>query len=280
MIACSPGCPLRSPGRAAVAILLVVLIPWAIIAPRVISPSQPAAAPNVSVPTATAPILPTAPSTSTAAPQPSPTARPAAPTTAYVVHVVDGDTLVVQIDGQRYKVRLIGVDAPESTVEPYGRKATDFTSKRLLGKTVYLEKDVSEQDRYGRALRYVWLVVPPSEPTEEQVRRYLFNAILVLEGYARVATYPPDVKYADLLVKLEGEAREARRGLWGLEDGGQDRATGGSGGKRCDPAYPDVCIPPPPPDLDCGDIPYRGFRVLPPDPHHFDRDRDGVGCEK
>jgi len=47
----------------------------------------------------------------------------------------------------------------------------------------------------------------------------------------------------------------------------------------CDPAYPDVCIPPPPPDLDCPDVGARDFTVLPPDPHHFDRDRDGVGCE-
>ena len=49
--------------------------------------------------------------------------------------------------------------------------------------------------------------------------------------------------------------------------------------RNCDPAYPDVCIPPPPPDLDCGEIPYRRFRVLPPDPHGFDRDGDGIGCE-
>ena len=48
---------------------------------------------------------------------------------------------------------------------------------------------------------------------------------------------------------------------------------------NCDPSYPDVCIPPPPPDLDCGDIPHRNFRVLPPDPHRFDTDRDGIGCE-
>src|SRR6266498_1062844 len=47
----------------------------------------------------------------------------------------------------------------------------------------------------------------------------------------------------------------------------------------CDPAYPDFCIPPPPPDLDCPDVGARDFTVLPPDPHHFDRDRDGVGCE-
>lgn len=178
-------------------------------------------------------------------------------------------------------MRFIGVDTPESTkvVEPYGREAAAFTRKRLLGKTVYLEKDVSEKDRYGRALRYVWLAPPPAKPTEEQVRAHLFNAVLVLEGYAQVVTYPPDVRYADLLVRFQREAREEGRGLWGLEGGGRDRATGGSGGRRCDPAYPDVCIPPPPPDLDCKDVPHKGFRVLPPDPHHFDRDRDGIGCE-
>lgn len=55
--------------------------------------------------------------------------------------------------------------------------------------------------------------------------------------------------------------------------------TGGGGGGNCDPSYPTVCIPPHPPDLDCGDIPHRRFRVLPPDPHGFDRDNDGIGCE-
>jgi hypothetical protein len=50
-------------------------------------------------------------------------------------------------------------------------------------------------------------------------------------------------------------------------------------GVNCSPAYPTVCIPPPPPDLDCGDIPYRRFTVLPPDPHHFDGDHDGIGCQ-
>ena len=48
---------------------------------------------------------------------------------------------------------------------------------------------------------------------------------------------------------------------------------------NCDPAYPDVCIPPPPPDLDCGDIPFKRFKVLRPDPHRFDGDWDGIGCE-
>jgi len=53
----------------------------------------------------------------------------------------------------------------------------------------------------------------------------------------------------------------------------------GGGGNGCDPAYPTVCIPPPPPDLDCKDIPYKNFQVLAPDPHNFDREGDGLGCE-
>lgn len=49
---------------------------------------------------------------------------------------------------------------------------------------------------------------------------------------------------------------------------------------NCDASYPTVCIPPPPPDLDCKNIPYRRFKVLPPDPHNFDTDHDGIGCER
>ena len=49
--------------------------------------------------------------------------------------------------------------------------------------------------------------------------------------------------------------------------------------QSCDPAYPDVCIPPGPPDLDCADLPYAHFRVLWPDPHHLDADGNGIGCE-
>lgn len=241
-----------------------------------------------------------------------------------MVRVVDGDTIEVErIAGAALpatRVRMIGVDTPEvhGEREPYGPEASEFTKKQLTGQAVWLEKDVSETDRYGRALRYVWLVEPPSDPTEKQVREGLFNAILVLQGYAQVSTYPPDVKYADLLVKFQREAREADRGLWGLDSSSSSKksspststksgsgskssgsssgaASGGSSGKssksssgggsskvakRCDPAYPDVCFPPPPPDLDCGDIPHRGFRVLPPDPHQLDgRDNDGIGCE-
>ena len=71
---------------------------------------------------------------------------------------------------------------------------------------------------------------------------------------------------------------EYRKSPGAVPSAGSYSGTGKAG--RCDPAYPTVCIPPPPPDLDCKDIPYRNFKVLPPDPHRLDRDGDGIGCER
>ena len=90
-----------------------------------------------------------------------------------------------------YRVRYIGIDTPETVhptrgEEPYGREASTRNRELVMGETIYLEKDVSETDRHGRLLRYVWL------DGETMV-----NAALVAEGYAQVSTYPPDVKYAD-----------------------------------------------------------------------------------
>ena len=196
---------------------------------------------------------------------------------ASVVEVVDGDTIKVNLGGGFYTVRYIGVDTPETKhptvgVECYGREASAANQQLVGGKTVLLEKDVSETDRYGRLLRYVWL------------EGELVNERLVRQGYAVSSTYPPDVKYQERFLAAQREAREADRGLWDA-CGGADVPAGAppvvpapSSGD-CDPAYPDVCIPSPPPDLDCGEIPYRRFRVLPPDPHRFDGDHDGIGCE-
>lgn len=75
---------------------------------------------------------------------------------------------------------------------------------------------------------------------------------------------------ADVAAAIKAAAKRIKGGGGG----------GGGGGSNCSPAYPDVCIPPPPPDLDCGDIRYENFRVVKhPDPHGFDSDNDGVGCE-
>ena len=141
---------------------------------------------------------------------PSPSASVVSPTgeQAQVTRVVDGDTIEVQIAGATYRVRYIGIDTPE-TVDPrrpvgcFGREASERNRQLVAGKTVGLEKDVSETDKYDRLLRYVWL-------DGEMV-----NAILVREGYAMASTYPPDVKYQELFLGLQGEARDAGLGLWG-----------------------------------------------------------------
>jgi micrococcal nuclease len=130
-------------------------------------------------------------------------------TEAQVVDVVDGDTIKVSISGRLYRVRYIGIDAPETRhpekpVEWMGPEAS-AANERLVGdKTVYLEKDVSETDQYGRLLRYVYL----ADGT-------FVNAALVRQGYAVASSYPPDLKHQDVLRQAEREAREAGRGLWG-----------------------------------------------------------------
>ena len=154
-------------------------------------------------------------------------------TVATVTRHVDGDTVYVRLDGQEYKLRLIGVNTPETKhpqkgVEYYGKEASNFTKSKLLGKTVYLEKDVSETDKYGRLLRYIWLE-PPTKLTKEEIKTKMFNAILVANGYAQVATYPPDVKYQDYFLEFEREARSKNIGLWGKPDEPTSAAKSGSG---------------------------------------------------
>lgn len=192
---------------------------------------------------------------------------------ALVIRIIDGDTIEATIGSSRDRVRFIGVDTPEATtrVEPYGREATAFTRQWLDGRRIWLEYDAELRDRYSRRLAYVWLQ-PPKDRSIPEIRTKMFNAILLAEGYAQLLMVPPNVRYVDVFRTLQTAARQQGKGLWA-------RAPA-PGASRCDPSYPDVCIPPPPPDLDCADIPYRNFRVLPPDPHRFDGDRDGIGCER
>ena len=146
---------------------------------------------------------PTRPATIT----PSPYVRPGL-TPATVTRVVDGDTIRVQIDGEEFRVRYIGIDTPE-TVDPrrpvgcFGKEASERNRQLVEGKTVGLENDVSETDSFDRLLRYVWI--------EDR----MVNATLVEEGYALASTYPPDVRHSDQFAGLQAQAREASRGLWG-----------------------------------------------------------------
>jgi micrococcal nuclease len=217
----------------------------------------------------------------------SPTVSPSDPqperVLANVVRVIDGDTINVEVAGQPFTLRYIGVDTPETKhptkgVEPYGPEASERNRQLVEGKTVLLEKDVSETDRFGRLLRYVY------------VDDAMVNEVLVREGYARASIFPPDIRYVTRFKTLEREAIVAGRGLWSFADpppldpdsGGLETSPPPGDEERvggCDPSYPDVCIPPPPPDLDCGDIQFRQFNVLQPDPHRFDGNKNGVGCE-
>jgi micrococcal nuclease len=146
--------------------------------------------------------------------------EPPGDATATVTRVVDGDTIEVTITattsgpgagaaaiGQEYDVRLIGIDTPESVkpgtpVECFAREASAAAKALLLGQEVRLVKDVEETDRYERLLRYVYI--------EDEMA----NARLVANGYAFAYTYPPNVRWSELFVELEREARENDRGLW------------------------------------------------------------------
>ena len=124
-----------------------------------------------------------------------------------VVKVVDGDTFKIEFRGESRSVRMIGIDTPEvnhpsEPVQCYGVEASLKTKELIDGKDVRLEQDVSQTDRYGRILAYVW------------VDEVFINEKIVKEGYAFSSSYPPDVKYQDILDTAEIYARENKAGLW------------------------------------------------------------------
>ena len=135
-----------------------------------------------------------------------------------VTRVVDGDTADITVDGAKRRVRFLCVDTPE-TVHPnkpvqfYGPEASAFTKESLTGRRVWLEYDKNPQDRYGRHLAYIWTAKPKSITTET-IRRDMFNAKLLLGGYAKVSVIKPNNRYASQFKEFESEAKNARRGMW------------------------------------------------------------------
>ncbi|MCL5981996.1 MAG: thermonuclease family protein [Firmicutes bacterium] len=128
---------------------------------------------------------------------------------ARVISVTDGDTIRATVNGRNERIRLIGVNAPETgrRRQPGGREAHEFARTHLHRRTVWLELDARERDRHGRLLAYVWLREPDSaSASEAQVREHMFNAQLLLEGHAQVMTVPPNVKYTDLFATIQREA--------------------------------------------------------------------------
>lgn len=127
-----------------------------------------------------------------------------------VARVIDGDTVELET-GET--LRYIGIDTPETKhpskpIQCYGEEAYQANKKLVEGKTVRIEKDVSNTDRYNRLLRYVYIT------TQASPSGILLNDYLVRNGFAFASTFPPDVKYAEQFLDAQRIARENNRGMW------------------------------------------------------------------
>lgn len=129
-----------------------------------------------------------------------------AETGVLVTRVHDGDTISVIMNTEKKKVRLIGIDAPETGQRPWGKRAKKYLETLVNASEwrVRLEFDIDKRDKYGRFLAYVW-----TENGE------LVNLLMVKSGYAMLYTIPPNVKYANELREAQREARNMRLGIWG-----------------------------------------------------------------
>lgn len=131
---------------------------------------------------------------------------------AQVIRVVDGDTYLLDIDGEEKKVRLIGVDTPESVApDSYckdntseGTEVSEIVKNKIsAGDMLYYEYDAQKTDKYGRTLAYLYF------EDGKMVEEWLLE-----NGYANTATYPPNVRYSERFTALAHEAAENGIGLW------------------------------------------------------------------
>lgn len=140
---------------------------------------------------------------------------------ARLVRVVDGDTIVVDIKGEESKVRLIGVNTPESVAsEEYlektgkentqeGKDASAYTKEILAHvQTVYLQTDTNDTDKYGRLLRYVWIELPDGDIDTNEIENKMLNGMLIAEGIGELEIYHPDDKYAEQFQTLKDKRGE------------------------------------------------------------------------
>lgn len=177
-----------------------------------------------------------------------------------VKKIIDGDTLQIA----KYTIRLSLTNTPEKNQKGYS-EATAFTTKLCpVGSKITVDQDDGQKfDEYKRLLGKVYC------------GGKVLNAELLYKGHANILT-----QYC----KKSEFAKED----WAQKYGCSSKSTSSYTPapvkptpkvNSCDSSYPDFCIPSPPPDLDCKDIPQKNFTVLQPDPHHFDGDKDGIGCE-
>ena len=198
---------------------------------------------------------------------------------ATITKVVDGDTMHILIDGKEETIRLLLVDTPETVspsqpIQPFGPEASSFAKRTLNGKKVEIEIDVSERDKYGRLLCYLY------------IGDQMFQEMLLEQGLARVAyIYPPNVKYVDEFRNIQRKAQLKAKGIWSIEnyaqeDGFHEEIVNTS-------AKPNPSLTP----TSNGDVVYKNCTAVrkagkapirkgdPGYSKRLDRDGDGIACE-
>jgi micrococcal nuclease len=223
---------------------------------------------------------------------------------ATVVKNIDGDTIKVKLEnGKEENVRFLLIDTPETKhpklgVQPFGPEASAFIKRMApVGKEVTLELDVSDREKYGRLLAYVW------------VDGQMLNRMIVEQGLARVGyIYAPNTKYVDYLKEAQTKAQQAKRGIWSIEDYATDKGYDASKVKTkpntaiaSTPAPKEEPKPQPKPEpkpqpkpepkqsnnvyyKNCSAAKAAGAAPVhkgePGYAKHLDRDGDGIGCER
>jgi micrococcal nuclease len=156
--------------------------------------------------------LPTALSTFVPVATPTSSPSPSMFVEARVIIIVSGDAIEVEVAGHVSIVTLLGVAAPDTNPQPlcFGREAEEFVGQLIdeSNKRVWLERDISGTDSAGRLPRYVWL-----DPLDS---KRMLNEVLLAEGYAKAAIFPPDTRYEDRFLTVEHDAQVNKRGLWGI----------------------------------------------------------------
>jgi micrococcal nuclease len=207
------------------------------------------------------------------------TSASANPVDAQVTNISDGDTLKVISQGQNVTIRLACIDAPESTQVGGAESAQRLQQLIPIGSNVKLIPVA--RDQYERVVAVVF-------GQDSQGGNLNVNLQMVYEGqaivYREYLSYCPGSKQD--LVNAEAFAKNMSRGFWNQTNcppaefrKGNCSATTQPPRRQCDPSYPDICIPINSPDLNCGDVPYTNIRVVGNDPHGFDGDGNGVGCQ-
>lgn len=189
--------------------------------------------------------------------------------TEKVIKIVDGDTIYTE----SYKIRLSLTNTPEKDELGF-TKATSFTAMHCpIGSTIRIDQDdLQPYDVYGRLLGKVYC------------GNDILNEIILRNGHGTISTeYCTTSEFSGetwaLQYGCKNSVVSSTNSISVKTSESVQSSTSSSSENNCEPSYPDVCIPHYPPDLDCSEISYSNFRVLSPDPHGFDRNNDGIGCE-